>query len=47
MKTARAEGLESDLLTSLTSALPKDACGNCCEMLRRLKDSLLRFKRHL
>lgn len=47
MQIARVEVLEQELLGKVTSLMPANSCENCCGMLRKLKDSLIRFKKHL
>jgi hypothetical protein len=41
------EEQEQELMKKLLESLPEDSCQSCCLILRRLKDSLVNFKKYL
>lgn len=38
---------ETAVLSAIEQAFSAEACGKCCEILRKLKDSIIKFKKYL
>lgn len=39
--------LEQEHMEKILNYLSEDSCQSCCSMLRKLKESLIRFKKYL
>lgn len=39
--------MENEVMRTIEKAFEENACHKCCEILRKLKESILKFRRYL